>query len=559
MKSWTTVSASLLIIVFPLVAKAIDPVVPDAGSILRQIQPVNPPSPSSTGTGLNIEKGAADKLPSSIAFPVKTILISGNELFGTAALHSLVADMEGKNITFAQLGKVAARITHYYHGHGYPLARAIIPVQTIHEGLVRIEVIEARYGKIKLNNGSKVNDPLILDTLTPLQSGHVIGQTTLDQALLLLADIPGIQSKASLKPGEAVGTSDLLVNTTSSPTITGNVTVNDYGNRYTGRPRAGVTVSVINPLHRGDVLTVNALTSGHGMNYGRISYELLLDGQGTRVGASYVAMRYVLGGSLTPLNAQGDAQIGSLWAKHPLIRGRNFNLYGQVQYDRMELRNHTSASQSDRHLDNGTLSLSGDIRDTLLYGAVNTWNLGWTVGQADFDNIDDPSNARLQGRYSKWNTNLSRLQNLSQKDSLYLAFAGQWAQDNLDTSRKMVAGGPYTVRGYDIGAVSGDTGYIGTAELRHDLGSGRYGHWQAVTFVDSAHVQVDHNSLGSSLNGATLSGAGAGINWQGPKFNGLIQSQLNARAYVATPVGPVPMLVGKTDSVRAWMEIGMGF
>jgi hypothetical protein len=56
-----------------------------------------------------------------------------------------------------------------------------------------------------------------------------------------------------------------------------------------------------------------------------------------------------------------------------------------------------------------------------------------------------------------------------------------------------------------------------------------------------------------------LSGAGAGINWQGSKLNWLLQSQLNARTYISTPIGPIPSLVGKTDSVRAWMEVGMGF
>jgi len=167
--------------------------------------------------------------------------------------------------------------------------------------------------------------------------------------------------------------------------------------------------------------------------------------------------------------------------------------------------------------------------------------------------------------FSKWNANLSRLQSLARQDALYLAFAGQWAQDNLDSSKKMIVGGPYTVRGYDMGAMSGDTGYIGyigyigTAEIRHDLGSGPFGQFQAVGFIDSAQVTVNQNSWSAGANRATLSGAGAGLNWLGPKLNWVGASQLSARAFVATPVGPVPELVGKTDEVRAWLEMGMGF
>jgi len=95
-----------------------------------------------------------------------------------------------------------------------------------------------------------------------------------------------------------------------------------------------------------------------------------------------------LSGSLAELKAHGTAQIGSIWGRHLLIRSREFNLYGQVQYDRLDLRDRIDASgiKTYRHLDNGTVSLSGDARDILLTGGVNTWNLGWTGGHVGFDN-----------------------------------------------------------------------------------------------------------------------------------------------------------------------------
>ncbi len=154
------------------------------------------------------------------------------------------------------------------------------------------------------------------------------------------------------------------MNTSSAPSVTGNLVVDGYGNRYTGRPRVGGTVNVINPLHHGDVLSLSGLSSGSGINYGRISYESLLNGQGTRLGGSYLALNYDLGGSLSSLNAHGTAQAGSVWAKHPLIRNRDFNLYGQIGYDRMELRDQVAVSgiRTYRHLDNGTLRSKGGLK-----------------------------------------------------------------------------------------------------------------------------------------------------------------------------------------------------
>lgn len=537
-----------------LSAQAAGPVAPDAGTILQQVQPVMPPVPSSTGTGLRIEQQGGAKPPTSAPFEVKSIQISGNALFDTATLHALVADGEGKSLTLAQLDELAARVTEYYRKHGYPLARAYIPAQTVQSGVVRMEIIEARYGTIRLDNHSRVNDPLLHHTLAVLQSGQAIGQAGLDRTLLLLSDIPGVAVSATLKPGEAVGTSDLLVEAAPAQAVTGNVTIDDYGNRYTGRSRAGGTVNFIDPLKHGDILGASVLSSGSEMDYGSVVYDTLLNGQGTRIGSSYSLLHYALGDTLASLDAHGTAQVESLWAKQRILRGRDINLYGQIEYDSKQLQDHIDASglQTDRHLANWTVILAGDSRDALLSSATNTGNVSWTSGRVGFDNaaaqLADVATAKTQGGFSKWNANLTRLQNLSQRSGVYLGFSGQWASANLDSSEKMIAGGPYTVRAYDMGAISGDTGYLGTVEFRYDL----VAQWQAVAFIDSAHVTVNKNTWVAGTNSATLSGAGVGINWIGPK-------QWSAKAYIATPIGSIPTLLGKTNSARAWVEIDQGF
>jgi len=551
--------AALLLAFSPLAAQAAGLVAPNAGSILQQVQPLMPQAPSSTGTGLTIEQEGGAKLPPSSPFEVKSIQITGNALFDSATLHALVADAEGKTLTLPALDELAGRITDYYHGHGYPLARAFIPAQTIKYGMVRIEVIEARYGKILLDNRSRAHGDLLEATLSSLQGGQLIGQEQMDHALLLLSDVPGVEIEATLKPGESVGTSDLLVETKPGPAVSGNASLDDFGNRYTGRGRAGGTVTFANPLHHGDTLSFSGLSSGKEMNYMRVAYDSLLNGPGTRMGASYSSLNYVLGDTLASLDGHGSAQVSSLWAKHPLLRSRELNLYGQIQFDQMVLRDHldTTSIRTDRHLNNWTASLSGDGRDTRLSAdAITTWNVGWTSGAVVFDDgtagLADASTAKTRGGFQKLNVSLARLQSLGQRDALYLSFAAQQADGNLDSSQKMAVGGPYTVRAYDMGAVSGDTGYLLGAEFRHELGQAWLGQWQAVAFADSASLAVNKYVWVAGTNSATLSGVGAGVNWTGPQ-------QWSAKAYVAAPVGATPALVGATSSARAWVEIGKGF
>lgn len=542
----------------PLTVLAATPAIPDAGSILQQIKPSMPPLPSSTGTGLKIEQPGGVALPETEPFLITSIKIFGSTLFDTATLHLLVMDAEGKKFTLPELDKLAARITDYYHAHGYPLTRAIIPAQTIKEGVIEIQVIEARYGRISLDNSSRVNDAWLNATLSPLQSGQAIEQKTLDRSLLLLSDIPGLVTSATLLPGIMVATSDLSIKTDPAQAVSGNVTLDNNGNKVTGRARAGGSINFIDPLHHGDVLSASVLSSGSGMNYGRVSYERLLDGAGTRMGGAYSALHYVLGDTLAALNGHGTAQVGSLWLKHPFVRSREVNVYGQLQYDNKVLQDHIdlNSMRTDRHLDNWTASLSGDARDALMSGGVNTFNIALTSGQVNYDDaaaqLADSTTAKTKGSFSKWNANLARLQRLSPSNGLYVSLSGQWANSNLDSAEKMVAGGPYTVRAYDTGVISGDSGYLGSAELRHDLGSIGGGQWQAVAFVDSEHVTVNKNTWTNGVNNATLSGAGVGLDWTG-------KNQWTAKVYLAAPLGSRPVLIASTSTYRGWLQLGKGF
>jgi len=552
------VIALLVLALVALPAAAADNNMPDAGLILQQMQPLQPLQPTPIDSGLIIEQQDVTKLPVGESFLVNKIEIIGNEIIDTRTLHRLVANSEKLRLNLKQLQILATRIGNFYQTQGYPLTQAIIPSQTIANGIVRIEVIEAHFGKISLNNTSRVNEALLQATLSPLKSGMPITQKLMDRSLLLLSDIPGVILNATLKPGEISKTSDLVVETSASPTFSGSVVLENHGSRYTGRSRIGGTINLINPLHYGDVLSVSALSSGGGVNYASIAYEGLLNQYGSRMGASYSALHYVLGEPLQALQAHGTAQVKSLWLKQPLLRSQNANVYGQLQYDSKQLRDRidVSALRSDRNLENWTLRLSGDMRDNLLSGGVNIWSIGYTAGEVSFDNaaaqLADARNAKTNGSYSKWNVNFVRMQKLSPGIGLFLSITGQHASQNLDSVEKIIAGGARTVRGYDIGAISGDNGVLTTIELRQDLGDLLQGQWQAVAFIDHANITVNRNLWTTGTNSATLSGAGLGLNWAS-------SNQWSASAYIATPIGPIPAILESTASNRIWVEIGKRF
>ena len=558
-KTYAIAAFALVISAFVFNANAAVNTASTAGSVLREAQPSDGFAPLTSESELSVEGQDNVGPAQSAPFLVKVIEITGNTLFSTDTLTALVADAQGQSLTLAELSAAVARITDYYRSQGYPLARAIIPAQEITDGVVRIDVLEARFGTITLTNTSLVDTPLLEAIIASLQSGQVIGQAALDEALLQLADIPGIVSSMALRSGQLAGTSDLLVTTAPGPAVSGNIAVDNNGNAYTGRARVGADLNVINPFNSGGVLRINALTAGSGMDYGRISYEALVSGRGTRLGGAFSALNYKLGPPLASLSANGSAQVQSLWVRHPLLRSRPVQVYAQVQYDHLQLRDRidVSATRTDRQLDNLSITLSGQSRNTFSPNSVNAFSVGLTAGQVGYDNAaalaSDAANAKTQGRFSKLQLKLTHLQTLTARNGLYLSVDGQWASTNLDASQKMGTGGPHTVRGYDTGTLSGDEGTVVTAEWRYQLGNAMGGQWQGVVFADSARVTVNKNTLNSgATNTATLSGAGIGLKWVG-------NNNWSASAHIAQPIGSKPELVTSRDATRAWVELKRGF
>lgn len=544
----TPMFAAIVFAIPLLASQANAQTAPTAGTVLQQVEPKIPNFKGSNNTGLTIEREGIANLPATDPFLVSSIQISGNAIIDTATLHALVADAEGQSLTLPQLDAIAARITNYYRSNGYPLARAVIPAQTIRNGVIRTMVIEPKYDKVVVDNRSEVGSSLINQTLAPIQSGQTIAQKELDHTLLLLSDIPGTTIGATLRPGVAVGTSDLVVSAEAKTGVSGNVAIDDYGSKSTGKFRLGGTVNLFNPLHLGDVLSISALTSGKGVQYGRLDYDALLNGVGTRAGGSISDLRYKLGGQFESLGAHGTALVASTWVKHPLIRSRDLNLYGQVQYDYKKLSDKIDNGidpANDRHSNNINFTVSGDQQDAILSGGVNTWNVTWTSGKTEFESKAGES-------FSKIDFSVSRLQRVTANDSLYFSFNSQWANANLDASEKLVVGGTYSVRAYDTGALSGDTGFVGTAELRHNLGSVMDGQLQAVLFADAAHVTVNKDPWLAGYNSGKLGGVGFGLDWYDSDIWGV-------KLYAAKPVGTVPGILGTTPSFRIWGQLSARF
>ena len=491
-----------------------------------------PPSaseaPSSTLPPLDIQQpiplaAAPDAAADLLKIVVKSLHITGAQVFAAADLIGVCGFSAGRAYTLTEVRAMAASMERYYHSHGYPVAQAYLPAQDINDGAITIAVAEGHYAQVLVRNQSHVSAGVLSGVLQDIKAGDLVDAEALESELLLLSDLPGVQVKSALVPGATFGTSDLMVDVLPGRRVTGSLDADNAGNYYTGATRVGATIFLNEPTGEGDVASLRLLTSGEGLNYFRAAYQLQVGR--ARVGAAFSSLEYALGQDFESLLANGTVRTMGFFGSYPLLRSRNENLYVGASYEskRFEDRQDSgdsvySTAEKAAHV--FTASLTGDQRDNLGAGGLSAYALTLSSGditiQTSAIRTNDATTAQSNGHFSKFGYSVSRLQNLSPSFALYAGINGQLASKNLDSSEKMQLGGMFAVRAYPEGEGYGDEGYVLNLEARWLLpqwSPRTVGQLQLVGFIDSGSVTLNKNPWGTDSNQRNLSGIGVGLNW----------------------------------------------
>ena len=534
--------------------------VPNSGQLLQQQQPPILPVPQ---TAVEVESSPVLMNPqdSKVQIQIQTVVIEGNTRFSTAQLHALVADAEGQSLTLTQLNNLAQRITQYYQSKGYPYSRAYLPQQTLSQGIVRIAILEARYDKTQIDNQSRTQNWLINATVAPLEVGTQIDSQQMEHQLKLLNRLSGISTRNILTPGVSTGTSQLNVEVKNTALITGYVGADNFGNEYTGKARFSAGIALNNLAGLGDELSLDAMTAGSDMNYGKVGYVFTFTGMGTRAGASYSYLDYKLGKDLKVLGAEGHAAQTSIWITQPALLTNSSETLVTLQYDHKQLEDDIQLNQYYKHrdIDLITARLDSSRFDQWAGGGLTQLGASSSYGHVKFKDADaatlDEQTANTQGDFYSVGLNLSRLQNLGKKGTqAYVGIYGQYSPYNLDSAEQYLSGGPFNVRGYQASQFAGSSGYYATTELRQSLFSNAKNQVGAKVFIDTAQVTLNAEKWqdNTGANRARINSAGLGFNWSSA-WN------LQANAEVAFPIGNTPTQLKDRDNNQYWLSLRKNF
>jgi len=502
---------------------------PDAGRLLQEQRQLQPSLPDRLPQKDAQDVERAPLKDSGAKITVKGFRFTGGkELVTDSELLALSSDVVGKEVGFADLQRLTAKITNYLREKGYLLAQAYLPQQDVTAGIIEIVIIAGRIeGKTRIN----VKEPRrisqkILEGIAErsLPTGQPIRLENIERVVLLMNDLPGIRSQAFLERGEVPETTRVAINVTEANLLTGILSGDNFGDRYTGTWRGAARVAINDPFGLGDQLSVS-LTGAEHLFQGNMAYALPLGATGFNWSVAYTDLTYELGGDLSNLNTKGDARIISTGLTYPLLRTRNASLWSALGFEYLSLHDEAGGvTTRDRRLSVGNLNLSGSFFDGFGGGGLTSIALTGYYGDlhlsgaADIETNDDAT-ARSRGGFARVSYSLGRLQRITRLLSVFGFARGQLAGHNLDSSQKIILGGPNGIRAYPVGEAAGDEGLMMTLEPRLDLPfSPSWAFTQLIGFIDAGYVTLHKNTWTGSVTNASdqnsywLSGAGVGIN-----------------------------------------------
>lgn len=412
-----------------------------------------------------------------VRFTVRRIDVDESAILRPEEVRALIDPLVGRSVTLGELQDLTARINDLYRQKGFVTAKAILPPQRIREGVVHIQLIEARIGEIGYRGNLHTREAYLRQRQM-FRPGELVDVNRAQEALRRFNRVEDVKLRLVLRPGTAPGTTDYVIEVYEPTQYAVDVYSDDFGQKSTGRWRGGATVSTPSLSGWRDALDVGGYGTA-GISAAYANYSLPVTSWRTRLNISgdYThvesvegpAAAFELGGESYHI---GLAAIQPVWVRPDFVvrllaegHARRSHLAAGVD---VPPQSGIDLSVLDNETDVRTaaVGVTGELNDE--YGVtILTHRVGrvFDLGEQRFDETR-ADYGRSRPNFYKYQGSLLRQHSIASWLWLTLRAEGQSAwQREIVAAEQLQAGGNYTVRGYPEGFALGDDGYLTSAQL----------------------------------------------------------------------------------------------
>ncbi|HVQ07432.1 MAG TPA: ShlB/FhaC/HecB family hemolysin secretion/activation protein [Allosphingosinicella sp.] len=517
------------------------PIAPTREEVDRPPPPRDAPPPARLTVEGDVEHApcALDRPDyANVRFTLRDVAFDNLRGLGAEQLRPAYARFVGREIGVATICEIRDRAATILREAGY-IAAVEVPEQRIADGNVRFTVLMAKLVGIRVRGDAGRSERTIARYLGKLTEREVFNRYEAERYLLLVGDLPGFDVRLALRSagaarGEVIGEVSVM----RRPALV-DLTIQNLGSRELGRLGALLRAQLYGLTGLGDRTTIGFYSTAdtHEQQTLQLGHDFRIGGEGLAIGAqlTYAWARPDL--NLPGVDIKSRTLFATLEASYPFIRRQTRTLRGAIGLDVIEqdIDFNTLPLNRDRlrvafaRLSFDALGLSPD--NPRYTPAEPLWRLGFTAEARHGLDIagaspgcgpglarclvpsavpptrleGDPTATLFRGTVYGEYRPIPRL-------TFAVDLRGQYSADPLFSFEEYSAGN-YTVgRGYDPGAMLGDSGIGFQAEIRYGSAFPRRpDRFAAEPYVFYDHAWAWNRDLLFATGRQSLSSVGAGL------------------------------------------------
>jgi hemolysin activation/secretion protein len=466
----------------------------------------------------------------TVHFDIIRFEVSGNFLLDTNALAALVAPYSGTSRVYGDIQKALEAVEGAYRERGYGAVQVTVPEQELTQGVVRLDVTEAKVGKIIVTGNLHFDEDNILASLPGLKLGETPNARRLSESVQLANESPAKKIDVILGIGEKDGDLEARVEVKDEKPWAVFLSSDNTGTRDTGNDRTGVTLQYANLGNRDQAATI-AYTSSvdrpQSTKVYSLSYRLPIYAWGDSVdlivGQSDVAAATsdtVAG----PLQFSGSGMVYALRYNLMLPRRGEYSHRVVLGVDQREYDN-TCALDGQAVCGSGGADVTVRPLSLAYAGQLDSPGSSSSVSLSVAGNLTGGPNSRAADfsasrvdagpHYAVFRGGLSHSQSVGNDWQVRGAISLQYSNDALVSGEQLGLVGSTAVRGFQERVVTADKGYFGTVEIyTPDLAPlfGNSGNLRLLGFYDFAHGSYNKTAPGIYANEG-VSSLGVGLRY----------------------------------------------
>jgi hemolysin activation/secretion protein len=400
---------------------------------------------------------------------VRRVRIIGNTVLPEDVISSITAPFLGRELDFNDLEAMRYRLTQAYVDRGYINSGAVLPDQTVEDGVVTFRIVEGRLTGIDVTGTDWLSPGYVRNRLER-GTGPPLNLAAMEQKIQLLLQDPNIaQINAELVPGVAPGEARLRTNVTESKMYSLVASIaNDEP------PNVGSVLGELNGVVRdisgwGDALTLRYGRTA-GVNEGGFSWSIPVTAADTTVAVKWdYNGAGVISDAFSGLNISSTTTTYGIAVIQPVYRTPERALTLSIALDNRA---------SDTFLLGEPFSFSPGYVDGHARATILRWSVDWVDRKAEQAlalrstvshglPVFGATNSAQQPNadFTSW---LGQAQYVQAFGTTQIVTRGtlQLSTAPLFPFEQIALGGPTTIRGYPVNTVVSDNGALFSLEAR---------------------------------------------------------------------------------------------